>query len=70
MDKPKDISTTEAGILLGVSSRTITEWYKDGNFPNAYKLNPGKRNSPLRIPMLDIERFEMRRIYKRRIGYD
>ena len=57
-----ELTTKQAAEVLGVSARTIQAWHEKGEFPHAYKLNPSnKRNSPLRIPRLDIEAIIERR---------
>ena len=56
MKKQTMFSTKGAGELLGVSDQTVINWMRDGMFPNAKKLNPTKRNSPIRIPRADIEK--------------
>jgi len=48
------LTTKEAADMLGVSDQTVINWIKDGVFPNAYKLNPKKSNSPIRIPKGDV----------------
>jgi hypothetical protein len=50
-----------AAQKLGVSTRTIHRWTAAGFFPGAYKLNPALENSPLVIPVADIEEFEQKR---------
>jgi transposase len=56
------LTTNQAAKELDVSTRTIQLWIQQGEFPNAFKLTPGnKRNSPLRIPRVDIESFRRRR---------
>ena len=52
--KKELFSTKEAAALLKVSDQTIVNWIHDGLFPNAIKLNPSKRNSPIRIPRSDV----------------
>jgi hypothetical protein len=46
---------------LSVSTRTIRRWAADGFFPGAYTLNPALRDSPLIIPVEDVEAFEQKR---------
>ena len=52
--KKQMISTKEAAALLGVSDATIVNWIHEGVFPGAIKLNPAKRNSPIKIPRSDV----------------
>lgn len=56
MKKDQDLNTKQAADLLKVSDQTIINWMRDGLFPNAYKLNPTKKNSPIRIPRADIDK--------------
>lgn len=56
MKKDQDLSTKQAATLLNVTYQTIVNWMRDGIFPNAYKLNPTKKNSPIRIPRSDVEK--------------
>lgn len=58
------ISTQEAADILGVSDQTIINWIRDGVFPNAIKLNPAKRNSPIRIPHDDVVVFSKRQRFQ------
>jgi hypothetical protein len=44
------ISSTKAAKILGVSSRAITEWCKDGTIEGAEKLDEDIYNSPWLIP--------------------
>lgn len=55
MKKDQDLNTKQAASLLKVSDQTIINWMRDGLFPHAYKLNPTKKNSPIRIPRVDID---------------
>ncbi len=55
MTNTSDYTTGTAAEALNVSPATIWHWYKTGLFPNAYKLNPHARNSPIRIPAADIQ---------------
>jgi predicted site-specific integrase-resolvase len=56
MSKLAYYSTKDAAELFMVSDQTILNWLNDGMFPNAIKLNPKKKNSPIRIPREDIEK--------------
>jgi len=59
------LTAAQAAERLGVSARTIHRWAADGFFPSAFKLNPAIKNSPLVLPITDIEAFErMRRDYQ------
>ena len=48
MVERETVTTKEAGELLDVSATTISRMVKAGDLAG-YKLNPGRRNSPLRI---------------------
>jgi hypothetical protein len=50
-----------AAERLGVSTRTIHRWAADGFFRGAYKLNLAFKNSPLMLPVEDVETFEQER---------
>lgn len=50
-----------AAKLLGVSTRTIQTWIKQGTFPHAHKLNPTLQNSAYRIPYTDLNHFMLKR---------
>lgn len=54
MSKQNLLSTKEAAEILQISDQTVINWMRDGVFPNAIKLNPSKRNSPIRIPRSDV----------------
>jgi transposase len=55
----KIYSVREAAERLGASRSAIRKWHRAGEwFPNAYKLNPNRMNSPLRIPEEDLIAFE------------
>jgi predicted DNA-binding transcriptional regulator AlpA len=61
MKKADQLSTKQVAEFLGVSDQTVINWMRDGVFPNAIKLNPEKRNSPIRIPRADVVAFDKRR---------
>lgn len=56
MKKSDMISTRQAAEILGVSDQTVINWTREGIFPNAIKLNPTKRNSPIRIPRGEVDK--------------
>jgi len=62
--KKELFSTKEAAALLKVSDQTIVNWIHDGLFPNAIKLNPSKRNSPIRIPRVDVEAAKLKQVMR------
>lgn len=45
----------QAAKLLKVSDQTILDWHTEKLFPNAYRLNPNKKKSRIRIPRRDVE---------------
>ena len=49
-------TTNQAAPLLGVCAKTVTNWCKQGRFPNAKKTSPGK-GGKWTIPACDIEAF-------------
>ena len=57
----KVLTTRQAAERLGATPKAVGDWVKAGEFPNAYRLNPGAPKSPFRIPVKDIEDFEQRR---------
>ena len=61
MEILRQYSTNEVAERLGVSLRTVQNFCDRGHFPNMYKLDPTRRNSPWRIPEGDVEKFEAQR---------
>ncbi len=63
MDKKlgKLLTTTEVARMLGVTSAAVSQWLLDGDFPDAFKLNPGRINSAWRIPQNNVEAFLKKR---------
>jgi len=55
------LSTSEAAKRLGVSSKTLLRWIKDGRFPGALQINPYAKNSAFLVPQSALEAFELRR---------
>lgn len=55
-----EFTTKEVATRLNVTSRAIQDWVRQGYFPNAYKVGPGK-TSPYRIPEKDVVAFEEKR---------
>lgn len=53
-------STAEVAERYDVTQRTVRNWLKEGHFPNATKVSPG-RNSDWRIPQSDLADFDRRR---------
>lgn len=54
-------STHETARYINCSLRAVQLWVAQGEFPNAYKINPSRRNSPYRIPRADVEAFLAKR---------
>lgn len=52
-----DLSTREAAKELSLTVATVSEYAKQGMFPNAYKLGKG---GPWRIPDGDLETFRQK----------
>ncbi|HEC61413.1 hypothetical protein LCGC14_0761720 [marine sediment metagenome] len=50
-------SSSEVAKILGVTSKTIASLFKRGHFPNAFKVDPTRQNSPLRFPSEDVESY-------------
>lgn len=51
------ISSSEAAKRLRVTTRSITRWIEEGEFPGAFKANPEVKNSPYLIPIREFEKF-------------
>lgn len=49
------MSTLEAAGRLHVSDQTVINWIRDGVIRGAIKLDPSKRNSPIRIPCESVD---------------
>ncbi len=52
----KLLSVTDVAEQLGVTVRTVQRWVRDGHFPGAFKVGPGK-TSPYVIPVEDFEAY-------------
>jgi len=61
------LTTVQAAKILGASVGAVNKWIDEGDFPNAYRLNPSRPKSPWRIPKGDIELFIKKRTQER--GY-
>ena len=58
---PNDIlSTAQVAEILQCSEKTVNNLFNRGHFPNAYKLDPTRSNSPLRIPRSDVLAYQER----------
>jgi len=56
------LTTAQCAELLGCSVRAVVNYAKRGHFPHARKMDPTKRNSPLRIPRTDVLAFQKRQV--------
>ena len=54
MEERAVVTAKEAAELLGVSHTTISRMVRAGDLAG-YKLNPGRRNSPLRIVLSSVQ---------------
>lgn len=52
----KDLSVSQVAEKLGCSHNHVLNLISAGHFPNAYKMNPGKK-SVYRIPKKDVDAF-------------
>jgi len=52
------LTTSQVADLLGCSVRAVVKYAQLGHFPNARKMDPTKKNSPLRIPRADVVRYQ------------
>lgn len=55
------ITAKEAAERLNISLKSVANYIKRGRFPGAYKLDPLAKTSAWRIPVVDIESFELAR---------
>ena len=60
-DEEEFLTTPKVAKLLGVSAAAVNLWLKDGDFPNAVRINPGRKHSPWRIPRSDVDQFIAKR---------
>lgn len=56
---PDIYTSAELAALWRVTTRTVTNWYNRGEFPNAVKIGRGP-NAIWRIPKADVRAFERR----------
>ncbi|WP_420831524.1 helix-turn-helix domain-containing protein [Paenarthrobacter ureafaciens] len=52
-----DATVTQVADYLQLHPGTIRIMARSGDFPRAYKAGTGKRNSPIRIPWSDVDRW-------------
>jgi len=57
----KILNVHEVARLLKVSDATVRIMVREGKFPNAYQMTPGKETSPFCIPEKDVTAFEKSR---------
>ncbi|WP_223942185.1 helix-turn-helix domain-containing protein [Arthrobacter sp. StoSoilB22] len=55
-----DATVAQVAEYLQYHPVTVRTMARSGEFPNAYKSGSGKRNSPLRIPWADVDRWRER----------
>lgn len=55
-----DATVKQVAEYLGHHPVTIRTMARSGEFPGAYKGGSGKKNSPLRIPWADVDRWRER----------
>lgn len=51
------IRISEAARILQVTTATIRNWIDRGIINGAHKINPTAKNSPYRIPRIEIDQF-------------
>jgi len=61
MEEEIFLTAPEVARMLGVTSASVNDWTKDGNFPNAYRINPMRPRSAWRIPKSDVDAFIQQR---------
>lgn len=52
-----DATVKQVAEFLSLHPETVRIMARSGDFPNAYKAGRARRNSPLRIPWSDVERY-------------
>lgn len=57
MSRQGDATVKQVAEYLGHHPETVRIMARSGDFPNAYKAGAGKRNSPVRIPWTDVDRY-------------
>ena len=55
-----DATVPQVADYLQLHPVTVRIMARSGDFPNAYKAGAGARNSPLRIPWADVDRWRQR----------
>jgi hypothetical protein len=56
------LTSTEAAEILHCTPEYITILVKRGHFPGARKMDPTRRNSPLRIPREDVIAYQEKQL--------
>lgn len=57
MAKLDVLSTKQVAEMLKVSDQTVINWFDQGKFPNAIRLDPERYNAPIIIPRSDVAAF-------------
>ena len=52
-----DATVKQVAEYLSLHPETVRIMARSGDFPNAYKAGRARKNSPLRIPWADVERY-------------
>ncbi|MGG6382041.1 helix-turn-helix domain-containing protein [Paenarthrobacter sp. NEAU-H11] len=52
-----DGTVKQVAEYLSLHPETVRIMTRSGDFPNAYKAGRARRNSPLRIPWSDVDRY-------------
>jgi excisionase family DNA binding protein len=52
-----ELTTTEVINMLKCSRSTVMLLVERGHFPGTRKMDPTRKNSPLRIPRQEVEKF-------------
>ncbi|MFW0774507.1 helix-turn-helix domain-containing protein [Paenarthrobacter nitroguajacolicus] len=55
-----DATVRQVAEHLNLHPETVRAMARSGDFPNAYKTGSGSRNSPLRIPWSDVDRWRQK----------
>lgn len=58
----EDLTTKEVAEILKCTTMTVTEFVKRGHFPGARKMDPTRRNSPLRIPRAEVLAYQEKQL--------
>jgi hypothetical protein len=61
-EKEDYLTTLQVAEILRCSPTYVTILVKRGHFPGTIKMDPTRRNSPLRIPRKAVEEYQKRQI--------